>query len=75
MKKAQVVTRFTMLAIVCACLAAAAGAVIGTAIAGWAGWLLFGIAVAAIFTLAGARSPRTPRSSAALWTGAARPTG
>ena len=61
MRKAQVVTRFTMLAIVCACLAAAAGAVIGTAIAGWAGWLLFGIAVAAIFTLAwGAFTPNSP---------------
>ncbi|HEY1478446.1 MAG TPA: polysaccharide deacetylase family protein, partial [Gaiellales bacterium] len=61
MKKAQVVTRFTMLAIVSACLAGAAGAVIGTAIAGWAGWLLFAIAVAGICTLAwGAFTPNAP---------------
>jgi peptidoglycan-N-acetylglucosamine deacetylase len=60
-RKAQVVTRFTMLAVICACLAAAAGAVIGTAIAGWAGWLLFGLAVACIFTLAwGAFTPNAP---------------
>jgi uncharacterized protein (TIRG00374 family) len=60
-KKAQVVTRFATLALVSALLAAAAGAVIGTAIAGWAGWLLFAIVVAVIFVLAwGAFTPNSP---------------
>ena len=61
MKKAQVLTRFMLLAIIWVLLGAAAGAVIGTAIVGWAGWLLFGVAVAAIALLAwGAFTPNSP---------------
>ena len=61
MKKAQVLTRFMLLAIIWVLLGAAAGAVIGTALVGWAGWLLFGIAVAAIAVLAwGAFTPNSP---------------
>lgn len=61
MKKSQVVTRFTLLALISAALAAGAAAVIGTAIAGWAGWLLFAVAVAGIGTLAwGAFTPNAP---------------
>ncbi len=37
MRKAQVLTRFMLLAIVWILLGAAAGAVIGTALVGWAG--------------------------------------
>jgi peptidoglycan-N-acetylglucosamine deacetylase len=60
-KKAQVLTRFMLLAIVWVMLGAAAGAVIGTALVGWAGWLLFGLAVAAITLLAwGAFTPNSP---------------
>ncbi len=61
MKKAQVLTRFMLLAIIWVLLGAAAGAVLGTALVGWAGWLLFGIAVAAIAVLAwGAFTPNSP---------------
>jgi uncharacterized protein (TIRG00374 family) len=60
-KKSQVLTRFMLLAFVCAALAAGAGAVISTAIAGWAGWLLFAVAVTAIAMLAwGAFTPNAP---------------
>jgi peptidoglycan/xylan/chitin deacetylase (PgdA/CDA1 family)/uncharacterized membrane protein YbhN (UPF0104 family) len=60
-RKAQVLTRFMLLAIVWVLLGAAAGAVIGTALVGWAGWLLFGVAVAAIALLAwGAFTPNSP---------------
>jgi uncharacterized protein (TIRG00374 family) len=61
MKKSQVLTRFMLLALISAALAAAIGAVIGTAIAGWAGWLLFGVVVASIVVLAwGAFTPNSP---------------
>jgi peptidoglycan-N-acetylglucosamine deacetylase len=60
-RKSQVLTRFMLLALVCAALAACAGAVIGTAIVGWAGWLLFALAVAGIGMLAwGAFTPNAP---------------
>jgi len=63
-----------LLALICAALAACAGAVIGTAIVGWAGWLLFALAVAGSACSPGARSPRTHPSSVACSTATARPT-
>jgi uncharacterized protein (TIRG00374 family) len=60
-KKSQVLTRFVLLAIISAALAAAVAAVIGTAIVGWAGWLLFAVAVLGIVMLAwGAFTPNAP---------------
>ncbi len=61
MRKSQVLTRFVLLALISAALAAAVAAVIGTAIAGWAGWLLFAVAVLGIVMLAwGAFTPNAP---------------
>lgn len=61
MKKSQVLTRFVLLALISAGLAAAVAAVIGSAIVGWAGWLLFAVAVMGIVMLAwGAFTPNAP---------------
>jgi uncharacterized protein (TIRG00374 family) len=60
-KKSQVLTRFVLLALISAGLAAAVAAVIGSAIVGWAGWLLFAVAVMGIVMLAwGAFTPNAP---------------